>query len=50
MTDTMARRDAVTAFFGWERHAERRSTPEPSTFEPDNTVPPAERPDFDPVA
>ena len=36
VADTMARRDVVAAFFGWERRAERRSSPEPSTFELDN--------------
>ncbi len=34
--DTLARRDAVADFFGWDRRAQRRSVPEPSTFERDN--------------
>jgi NTE family protein len=38
IADTMARRDAVAAFFGWERRAERRNSPEPSTFDIDNKV------------
>jgi NTE family protein len=36
--DTLARRDAVASFFGWERRAQRRSEPEPSTFDLDNRL------------
>lgn len=36
--DTLAQRDAVTGFFGWERRAVRRSRPEPSVFDLDNPV------------
>jgi NTE family protein len=38
VADTMARRDVVAAFFGWDRRAARRSEPEPSTFELDNRL------------
>ncbi len=38
VADTMARRDAVAGFFGWDRRAECRSVPEPSTFDQDNPV------------
>jgi NTE family protein len=37
--DTLAQRDAVASFFGWDRRAERRGEPEPSTFDLDNRVP-----------
>ena len=36
--DTLARRDAVAGFFGWDRRAQRRSEPEPSTFDLDNRL------------
>ena len=36
LADTLARRDAVAGFFGWDRRAARRSEPEPSTFDLDN--------------
>jgi NTE family protein len=36
VADTMARRDVVAGFFGWDRRAARRSEPEPSTFDLDN--------------
>ena len=38
IADTMARRDVVAGFFEWDRRAERRSQPEPSSFEIDNRV------------
>ncbi|HRI19137.1 MAG TPA: patatin-like phospholipase family protein [Burkholderiaceae bacterium] len=38
MADTLARRDAVASFFGWDRRAARRSEPEPSTFDLDNRM------------
>jgi NTE family protein len=38
MADTLARRDAVAAFFGWDRRAQRRGDPEPSTFDLDNRL------------
>ena len=37
--DTLARRDAVASFFGWDRRAARRSEPTPSTFDLDNRIP-----------
>jgi NTE family protein len=36
VADTMARRDVVAAFFGWDRRAARRSSYEHSTFDLDN--------------
>ena len=36
--DTMARRDVVAGFFGWDRRAVTRSEPEPSTFDLDNRL------------
>ncbi len=38
VADTMSRRDVVAGFFGWDRRAQRRSEPEPSTFDLDNRV------------
>jgi NTE family protein len=38
VTDTMARRDVVAGFFGWDRRAVTRSAPEPSTFDLDNRI------------
>jgi NTE family protein len=38
IADTMARRDVVAGFFGWDRRAMTRSEPEPSTFDLDNRL------------
>ena len=38
IADTMARRDVVAGFFGWDRRAAPRSEPEPSSFELDNRL------------